>query len=248
MIHYHGSPMGGPTLDAGRFYRGRHILVSLANPKHLAVAAETASSFVLDNGAFSAWTKGKPMDVDRYAEWVREWHQHPGFDWALIPDVIDGTEEENDAMLQAWVLPCAISVPVWHLHESFDRLDRLCRTYPRVALGSSGRWANPGSPDWWMRIDEAMQAACDDRGRPKAKLHGLRMLDPEIVCRLPLSSADSTNACQNAGSVARFGTYKPPHCWQRATTIADRIEAAQSAAVWVPYSFPLFELSNAEMP
>lgn len=243
MIAYHGCPLSGPTADAGRFYRGRHVLVSFAHPDHLPIVAETASSFVLDNGAFSAWTKGKLLDVLGYQQWVRERYRHPGFDWCLIPDVIDGDEKANDDLLWSWpgYLP---GVPVWHLHESLDRLRMLVQGWPRVALGSSGKWANPGSPDWWMRMQDVMDAACDEDGRPKAKFHGLRMLNPDIVSRLPLASADSTNACQNAGSVARFGAYKPPHAWQRATTIADRIEAVQSAPIWVPQEFPIFEMTN----
>jgi hypothetical protein len=78
-------------------------------------------------------------------------------------------------------------------------------------------------------MSEAMSVACDDLGRPRCKLHGLRMLDPEIFGRLPLSSADSTNAAVNSGSLSRFGMYKPPTASQRAAVIADRIEAHNSA-------------------
>jgi hypothetical protein len=60
------------------------------------------------------------------------------------------------------------------------------------------------------------------------------MLDPAIFSRLPLSSADSTNAAVNCGSITRFGTYIPPTAGQRAEVIAQRIEAHNSAAVWVP--------------
>lgn len=244
MIAYHGCPLSGPTDQAGRFYRGRHILVSFAYPDHLPAVADNASSFVLDNGAFTAWRKGKPLDVAGYMAWVREWHRHPGFDWALIPDVIDGGEQENNQLISRW--GCSLpGVPVWHLHESVQRLRWLCGAWQRVALGSSGKWSTPGTPDWWQRIDEAMNAICDEAGRPFCKLHGLRMLNPEIVERLPLSSADSTNACQNAGSVSRFGTYPPPHAWQRAASIADRIEAVQSSPVWHGESFPIFELADA---
>jgi hypothetical protein len=81
---------------------------------------------------------------------------------------------------------------------------------------------------------EAMNAICDDQGRPMAKLHGLRMLDPSIFSKLPLSSADSTNAAVNSGSLDRFGMYVPPTAAQRAAVIAERIESQNSAASWVP--------------
>jgi hypothetical protein len=76
-----------------------------------------------------------------------------------------------------------------------------------------------------------MNAVCPD-GRPLARLHGLRMLDPAIFTRLPLASADSTNAAVNGGSLDRFGMYLPPTAAQRSAVIAERIESQNSAAVW----------------
>lgn len=210
-------------------------MVSFAHPEQLPIIAEVCQSFALDNGAFSAWRSGKPLDFWGFVAWVREWIRHPGFDWCLAPDVIDGTEADNNRMLLEFTGQFGFDpvVPVWHLHESIDRLKRLCSQYRTVALGSSGKWATPGTDAWWERIDEVMPAIVDDIGRPWCKLHGLRMLNPEIFERMPFGSADSTNAAQNAGSVGRFGMYTPAEAWQRANVIADRIEACNGAAVWV---------------
>jgi len=78
-----------------------------------------------------------------------------------------------------------------------------------------------------------MDAACDSEGRPIARLHGLRMMDPEIFTRLPLASADSTNAAVNCGSLSRFGSYVPPTAAQRAAVIAERVESQNSAHMWL---------------
>ncbi|MFJ3481745.1 hypothetical protein ACIPL1_00005, partial [Pseudomonas sp. NPDC090202] len=123
-------------------------------------------------------------------------------------------------------------VPVWHLHESLERLQRLARCWRTVALGSSGQWATPGTGSWWKRMSAAMDAICDEQGRPTCRLHGLRMLDPAIFQHLPFASADSTNAAVNGGSISRFGMYAPPTAGQRASVIADRIEAHNSAPIW----------------
>ena len=228
MIHYHGTPVGGPRQDAARFLRGRHALVPFSYPDDIAIAAEVCQSFVLDNGAFTAWRQGGSVDVPGYIAWCEQWHRHPGFDWALIPDVIDGSEAENDALLDEW--PRHIEgVPVWHMHESVERLARLAREWRTVALGSSGAFASVGTSSWWARMHAAMRAICDEHGRPMCKLHGLRMLDPEVFRLLPLSSADSTNAAVNSGSLSRFGMYLPPTAAQRAAVIAERIEAHNSA-------------------
>ena len=78
-----------------------------------------------------------------------------------------------------------------------ERLEMLVHDFPIVALGSSGEWPNPGTKKWWQRMNAAMGVACHENGRPKAKLHGLRMLDRSIFSQLPFSSADSTNVARN---------------------------------------------------
>ena len=218
-----------------RFLMGRHALVPFPRPDDVGVVAEVCQSFVFDNGAFSVWKKGGVLDVAGYVKWCEEWHRHPAFDWALIPDVIEGSERENDALLADW--PAHIrGVPVWHMHESIDRLVRLGNSWPTVALGSSGAWPTPGVEDWWRRMDEAMLELCDEHGRPPCRLHGLRMLNPKVFTRLPLASADSTNVAANT-SIGSWTKYRPATAWQRAAVIADRIEINQSHPVWQnPYA------------
>lgn len=232
MIHYHGTPVGGPRRDAARFLMGRHALVPFPRRDDMGAVAECCQSFVFDNGAFTVWQQGGQLDVPGYVAWCREWHRHPAFDWALIPDVIDGDEAANDALLAEWPMDVR-GVPVWHMHESIDRLVRLGNTWPIVALGSSGAFSSPGTAPWWGRMAEALNELCDEQGRPPCRLHGLRMLDPAIFSRLPLASADSTNAAVNGGSLDRFGIYLPPTAAQRSSIIAERIEAHSSAAVWI---------------
>jgi hypothetical protein len=231
MIHYHGTPISGPRQDVARFLVGRHALVPFPRRDDVGIVSEVCQSFVFDNGAFSAWKRGLVLDVPGYLRWCDEWHRHPGFDWALIPDVIDGSEADNDALMADW--PRHIrGVPVWHMHESIGRLVRLGNTWPTVAIGSSGEWPNPGTPSWWARIDDALTALCDVHGRPPCRLHGLRMMNPAIFSRMPLTSADSTNVSANCNASAWRGPYRPATSWQRAAVIADRVEHENSAAVW----------------
>lgn len=236
MIHYHGTPVGGTRQDAVRLLSGRHALIPFANPQDLGIALEVCQSVVLDNSAYSHWRAGDgDVDVAAYFAWVHTVAGHPALDWCLIPDKIDADESENAELVLHWMTlkPAVESVPVWHLHESMAWLEYLTRTFRTVALGSSGAWATPGTPAWWKRMAQAMAVACDDNGRPRARLHGLRMLDPEIFKALPLASADSTNAAVNGGSISRFGMYPAPTAGQRAEVIASRIEAHQSAARWL---------------
>lgn len=241
MIHYHGMSGSGTHKDAISLAQGRHVFISYADHGGLAKIASVASSFALDNGAYSAWTRNKPMDYDGFVDFVRKWHNHPGFDWAVIPDVIDGDESANDEWVDAWPKELT-GVPVWHMHESLDRLARLADGYERVALGSSGTYSMPGSEGWWRRIGQAMDAICLD-GKPICKLHGMRMLDPRIFTRLPLASADSTNAERNGQMEKYWGAYAPPTRGQRSAVIAWRVEQHQSAETWVPDPQMELELS-----
>lgn len=199
----------------------------------MGAVAAFCQSFIFDNSAFSAWKRDAILDFGEYLRWCLEWHRHPGFDFAIIPDVIEGSEAENDELIRRW--PKGIEgAPVWHMHETPLRLAKLCREWRTVCIGSSGEFATPGTARWWRRINEAMRHACDERGRPIARLHGLRMLDPAIFSRLPLASADSTNAGINSGSLDRFGMYLPPTAAQRAAVIAERTECVNSAEAWEP--------------
>lgn len=234
MIHYHGTPVGGTRQDVARFLVGRHALVPFPRQDDIGIVADVCQSFVLDNGAFTIWRKGGVLDVTGYIDWVRTWHRHPGFDWALIPDVIGGDEAQNDALLDAWPTDLRRDgVPVWHMHESIDRLVRLAHEWRTVAFGSSGEWATPGTKEWHIRMREALNEICDETGRPLCKLHGLRMLSPKVFSKIPLSSADSTNAARNCNQLDRFGMYVPPTAAQRAAVIAERIEQHNSAPHFV---------------
>lgn len=233
MIAYHGLPMT-PVLDMVRAMKGKAVMVSYANPEQMEVAAEMASEVALDNGTFPAWMKGVDPDFDGYLEWATLWLRHPAVVWCLIPDKIDGTEADNDALLVAWPLPIHVSVPVYHFHEDLGRLKRLMDNYPRIALGSSGEFADIGTRKWWRRMQEIMGVACDEDGYPIRKYHGLRMLDPQVTSHVPLSSGDSTNVARNVGiDKAWTGPYVPKSRWVRALVMMDRIEHHATARRWV---------------
>jgi hypothetical protein len=190
-------------------------------------------SFAVDNGAFSAWVAGRPVtDWRPFYEWAEACRRIPACDFAVIPDVIDGDEAANDALLDEWPLPLWFGAPVWHMHESLERLERLAHQYPRVCIGSSGEYATVGNEVWWVRIGRAMAAACSADGRPLCKLHGLRMLNPKVFTRLPFASADSTNIGRNVGIDQKWakGNYLPTTKEARAQVMRQRIEAHNAPA------------------
>lgn len=248
MRKFHGLP-ATPNTAAIEIIQGGDAFISWERPDQLALALEYASGIGFDNSAFSAWSQGRPVqDWEPYYQWIAELHRYPAFEFAVIPDVIDGDERANDALLEDWPWRKSaphVGAPVWHLHESLDRLERLVSNWPRVCIGSSGQFAQIGTPTWWVRMAEAMDVICDREGRPGARLHGLRMLDPEIFTKFPFASADSTNIARNIGIDSKWkGTYTPPSKEARARVMRQRIEAFQSPQLWdrqaAPIQTPLF--------
>jgi hypothetical protein len=234
MIHYHGLPITPATVAAKAVDAG-HAFVSFAHADQLSVAIEVCQSFAIDNGAFSAWRSGKPIeDWTAFYDWALNLKKVPSCDFAVIPDVIDGTEDDNDALLRDCPLPIWFGAPVWHMHESLERLEQLANNYIRVCIGSSGEFATVGTQAWWSKIGQAMRVLCDDLGRPMCKLHGLRMLDPAIFTKLPFASADSTNIGRNVGidNNWKTGNYLPPTKEMRASVMRSRIESHNAPAVW----------------
>lgn len=239
MIHYHGLPITPGTAALAAVQAG-HAFISYEHPSQLGTAVVACQSFALDNGAFTAWKAGRPVkNWSGYYEWARESLRLPSCDFAVIPDVIDGSEADNDTLLAEWPLPQWFGTPVWHMHESLERLERMAGDgWVRLAIGSSGEYATVGSRSWWMRMSQAMRVVCDDMGRPGIRLHGLRMLDPSVFSRLPFASADSTNIGRNVGiDKAWGGPYSPPTKEARAQVMRSRIEAFNAPAQWA-FSVP----------
>jgi hypothetical protein len=234
VIHYHGLPITPNTVAVNAVSAG-HAFVSFAHPSQLNIAVEVCQSFAVDNGAFSAWKAGRPVtDWRPFYVWAEHCRRFPACDFAVIPDVIDGDEAANDKLLTEWPLPIWFGAPVWHMHESLDRFYRLANTYPRVCIGSSNQYATVGNSIWWERIRQAMQVICDVEGRPSCKLHGLRMLNPKVFTRIPLSSADSTNIGRNVGIDKNWskGNYPPLSREVRASVMRSRIESHNSPAAF----------------
>lgn len=217
VMHFHGTPIT-PRSKLHEL-AGRNFSVSFAEPRDVKIVHEIGQAVMLDNGAYTFWRQGKPTDWDAYMDWVEEWLDYPTT-WAVIPDVIDGTEEENDRLLVSWFqrrLPKG--APVWHLHESLERLQRLCRGYERVCFGSSGRFTTVGSLAWHLRVAQAFNTIADEDGRVPW-IHMLRGMSMS-GSRYPFASVDSAD-------VARNHSQRPRTIRQQ----ADRWDVAQNPGRW----------------
>lgn len=201
--HYHGGPLWGGNELLKALYRDSGALVSYARPDQIKKIAAIKCKLVLDNGAFSTWRSGGNDNDQQW--WIRHWEGYYDFvgewfsriEWFIIPDVIEGSEQENDALIEqvpAWLMTKA--VPVWHSDESIERFVRLCERFERVAIGCCGPHRSIRSAAWKRRMAEAFDAIYVERRLP-VKIHGLRMLDGRALSQFPFDSADSTNVAIN---------------------------------------------------
>lgn len=212
-IHYHGSPMwghvdigGGKKIWCGDvLYRDSCALVSYAHHdkyKQINKIAPLAKSLILDNGAFTFSRRGVTADDSfwsKYYSFVLAWYSR--IDWFIIPDVIGGSEEDNDELLSK--VPRALSgkgVPVWHSDESLDRLARLSSKYDRVCIGLVP-CHKPASGNAATEILDGVFNFLYADNSYTVKIHGLAMLDGRVLGNYPFDSADSSFVATNVPKV-----------------------------------------------
>ncbi|NTA10425.1 hypothetical protein [Agrobacterium tumefaciens] len=215
-IHYHGTPLT-PRSELLKM-AGKHFRVSFANPGDAEWCLQHGQSVMWDNGAFTFYRGGKKTDWTKYYSWLESKLGHPH--WAVVPDVIDGTVEEQLELVEQWPFPKTLSAPVWHTGLSLDYLLELADNWPRICFGSSGAYWQVGSAAWERRTDDAFNEL-EKRGlRPWVHmLRGLAMCGD----RWPFASADSVNVARNFKDT--------PICPER---MARRIDAVQCPVKWTP--------------
>lgn len=201
MIKYHGTPIT-PFDIFNKYMKDRNVLIPFPDKRDFNRATEYASKIIIDNGAFSVWKKGIKIDWNDYYDWIDTVIND--IEYFFIPDVIGGTEQENDMLIES----CKEryknrrstfykAIPVWHVDESLNRLAELVLNFGYIAFGSSGEYSVLGTKEWHNKVSEAMSVCCDTDGKPKVKIHMLRCLNKNIFKHYPFYSGDSTTFAQN---------------------------------------------------
>lgn len=215
MIHYHGADIN-PILALYEM-AGRHFCVSFLYPSHVSRVHSIGQSVMLDNGAFTAWRKGTEIDWNKYYSWSDKWLDCPTT-WAVIPDVVDGGPDQQDALIAQWPHGLKGS-PVWHMHEPIDRLVRLTEEWQKVCIGSSAEYSTVLSDFWCHRMDMAWNAV----SKKHKRLPWIHMLRG-MACsgkRWPFASVDSTDIARN---------HHLPH--KNPRMMADKWDGQQCPSTW----------------
>lgn len=218
-IHYHGLPLTPEVMLLDLV--GQHVCISYATrrPSQLEICLRRMQSVMFDNGAYTAHQQGGRLDEEKFYDWLDPVLCHPH--WAVVPDVIDGSVEEQRALIKTWPFERELGAPVFHLALPDDYLLELVDEWPRVCLGSSGAYWKVGGPAWAKRMDHLTELLAKKRVR-SPNLHGLRMM-AQAGKRWPLASVDSVNIARN------FKDYE-----DRPSMMAHRINRENSCTMLVP--------------
>jgi hypothetical protein len=214
---------------------------------------------LVDNGAYSAWEAGVKTMTDEsylegYAEWANEILERCPQAVAVLPDVIDGTEQDNAELAceMMTMIDPERSMAVWHMHESIGYLIHLCESFGYIAFGSSGAYASGSGPKWKARMAEAFAAIdkweLESEGayvRPR-----IHMMRSQAQAHLfPFDSSDSTNVAMNHNrqleksgeTITSFAarvngkiqaSAGPEAEHQAKRPLLDHVEASNMATVW----------------
>ena len=202
MIKYHGTPLT-PKSVFNQALLNRDCLIPFTRKDDLKKAFKICRRIIIDNGAFTVWRKGIDIDWNDYYNWIDGIYDDiTNF---FIPDVIDGTEEENNQLVANYLKKRLFNnfdkdkkgIPVWHIDESLHRLSMMMDSFDYIAIGSAGEFRKLDTEKWHKRMNDAMAIICDKNGVPKVKIHMLRCLNPKIFTQYPFYSGDSTSLAQN---------------------------------------------------
>lgn len=226
-LHYHGTPITSTATFLT--LPGKCFCVSHFRPDQVELAHQIGQSVMLDNGAFSKWKAERKADNGKvytdwpaYYAWTDRWLDYPTT-WAVIPDVIGGGSQEQDALVREWPHGHR-GAPVYHLDadltQPLHRLLRLLDEWPRVCIG----WAEPTLPILGDAYRKAMDIVWNEIAKRHTRtpwIHKLRGMQLSTA-EWPFASVDSTDVAQNHN--------RPQNT---ARGMADRWDAAQCPPRWL---------------
>ena len=175
------------------------------------------TNLFLDSGAFSAWTRKIKIDIDAYADFIKQ-HQkyiHVYANLDVIGDPV--ATERNQRYLESKGLhPLA----TFHIGSPYSELERMVKEYDYIALG--GLVGVPRN----RRIKHLDK--CFSIIKNKVKVHGFGVGDLNLMLRYPFYSVDNTNWILGGrlGAIYKFDmkNVKLQSTWSGDKRILDRIK------------------------
>lgn len=161
--------------------------------------------FILDSGAFSAWSKKANIDIDKYIEFCL--HYQDKITYIVNLDVIPATpgqkrippeEIERSASL-GWRnarkllkagIPLSKLIHVFHQNEDFSWLEKMVLQFEYIGLSPANDRTTAEKIMW---LDRCMPYVTNPDGTAKIKFHGFAVTSHALMERYPWYSVDSAS-------------------------------------------------------
>lgn len=192
---------------------GVHKLCSFAYPEQLRkyvsyfkeVNPIKLGTLIIDSGAFTAWSKGKQVNLDQYIEYCKR-VQGAGYKYftEIYPvnlDVIPGQkgrENTRDEVAQSaekgWEnyeymkLKGLEPIHVFHSGENFKWLKQCIDNNMYIGVSPCNDYSHVQKREW---LKECFQMVCENNGKPKIRTHAFGVTSFELLELFPWFSADS---------------------------------------------------------
>jgi hypothetical protein len=156
------------------------------------------SKIMLDSGAYSAWTKGTHIDIDKYIQFIKE--HNDLFDFYINLDVIGdpkGSWKNWKYMREAGLNP----LPVYHNGTPEEYLEKYMAHTDYICFGAIAKLHTEQRKLGLHRIWK--QYLLDKQNKPIKKVHGLGLTAMKIMKSFPWYSVDSTS-CVMAASYGKI--------------------------------------------
>jgi hypothetical protein len=146
-----------------------------------------------DSGAFSAWSLGKPINIQEYAEWLHKWkHLLTVYANLDVKGDVDAGLRNQEYLESQGLNP----LPVFHGGEPWSILREMIRKYPYIALGGLAGSTHSGGPAMWRFVTQCFKEAAG-----RSVFHGFGMTNWVVMKAFPWYSVDSSSW----GQGFRFG-------------------------------------------
>lgn len=157
--------------------------------------------FFLDSGAFSMFSQGAHVDIDKYIKYCKD-NEHL-LDMVSVLDVFNGKDRRENAKL-TWLNQTYMErngvypLPCYHFGEPYEVLEYYAKNYPYITIGGMVPIPNDKLEPW---LDEVWgRFLTDEEGYPVTKVHGFGLTSPNLMNKYPWYSVDSSSWVQISGT------------------------------------------------
>ena len=199
-------PSGKTFFDMMKEVNAENILISYAFFKKSGLWESSAGEWfpknlIIDSGAFSVWSNGQTIDIDKYAKFCVAMKEivPPTTDLKIVNlDVIPGkfgtfpTEQERkDSVRRGWENMLYLEskglkvIPVFHQHEDFEWLHKMVEHVDYLGL-SPANDEHMNSKVEWLKQGFSIT-------RDKTKVHGFAVTGYDQLINFPFYSVDSSS-------------------------------------------------------